>query len=319
LDHCVHSLPLGARAQVRAALLAALLPLGARAQVLPCVVTSLAGTSSPGATDGTGTSAKLITPWSFASASGGTYFTDFNRVRFIAGSTVTTIAGGTTLGNLAGAGTNALFRSPLYVAADPVSGSLYVSDTLNSRIRVISPSGVVSAFSGNGSSGSADGPPASSMFVAPHSLSLAGTVLAVADAGAHRIRSVSTITGDAGSLAGSASNNFGWVDGDAAAALFYAPRGVSWDLSGSLWIADTSSNRIRSLLPSGRVITVAGNAIRQWLDGRGTAASFNGPQGIAADPTTPNACFVFDTVNSVVRRIVSHRTQHLCASRSQRA
>lgn len=294
-----------------AALLAALL--GARAQVLPCVVTGLAGTSSQGTSDGNGAAAKLITPWSFATASGGTYFTDYNRVRFITGSVVTTIAGGTTLGNLDATGTSASLKSPLYVISDPSTLFLYVSDTLNSRIRVISPSGAVSPFSGNGSSGSADGPPSTAMFVAPHSISLAGTVLAVADAGAHRIRSVSTVTGVAESLAGSASNNFGWVDGDAAAALFYAPRGVSWDLSGSLWIADTGSNRIRSLLPSGRVITVAGNAIRQWLDGRGTAASFASPQGISADPTTPNACFVFDTANQVVRRIVSLRTQHLCA------
>lgn len=287
----------------RFSLLAALLLYDGSAQVLPCVVTSLAG-ALRGTSDGTGAAARLTTPHSFANASGGVFVADFNRVRFIAGSTVTTFAGGTTLGNQEGVGSNAQFRSPLYVAADPSSLFLYVADTLNFRIRAISPNGTVSALSGNGTPGSADGPPATAMFVEPSSLSLAGTVLAVADAGAHRIRSVSTLTGVAGSLAGSASNNFGWVDSeDAAAALFYEPRGVSWDLSGSLWIADTLSNRIRALLPSGRVITVAGNAARQWLDGYGTAASFYRPQGIAADPTTPRACFVFDTGNHVVRRI----------------
>src|SRR5580658_8817007 len=56
-----------------------------------------------------------------------------------------TLAGNAGYGSANGAGTNASFHSPSSVAAD-ASNNVYVADTDNHLIRIISPAGVVATF-----------------------------------------------------------------------------------------------------------------------------------------------------------------------------
>lgn len=52
-------------------------------------------------------------------------------------------------------GSTALFSNPHYIA--PYNGDLYVSDLNNHRVRIVTVSGVVSTFAGNGAATNVDG------------------------------------------------------------------------------------------------------------------------------------------------------------------
>lgn len=63
------------------------------------------------------------------------------------------------------------------------------------------------------------------------------------------------------------------------------------------------SNRIYKIGPTGLVSTFAGNGTAGFVDGNGTSAQFNGPQGIAIDGQ--GNVFVADEENGRIRKITS--------------
>jgi serine/threonine-protein kinase len=90
---------------------------------------------------------------------------------------VTTIAGSGVRGYADGTGLAAQFNQPAGVVVTS-SGTIYVSDTYNIRIRAITPDGVVTTIAGSGTTGYADGQGLSAEFNAPTGLVLdaAGTL-----------------------------------------------------------------------------------------------------------------------------------------------
>src|SRR6266496_1097898 len=82
-------------------------------------------------------------------------------------------------------------------------------------------------------------------------------------------------------LAGSGAT--GSVDGNGAEASFSYPQGVAVGPSGNVYVADTSSLKIRKITPEGLVTTLAGDGRSGYDDGIGTQARFFGPLGVAAD------------------------------------
>ena len=104
------------------------------------VVTTLAGSGTPGFADGTGTAASFNDPVGVSlDAAGNVYVADYtnNRIRKITPTgVVTTLAGNNSGEPYDGIGTGASLSLPYSVALD-ATGNLYVSDFNNNRIRKI--------------------------------------------------------------------------------------------------------------------------------------------------------------------------------------
>ena len=117
------------------------------------VVTTLAGTAGTrGSADGTGAAARFNFPVGVATdTSGNVYVADQSNstIRKITPAGVVTTLAGTagTSGSADGTGAAASFYSPRFVATD-TSGNVYVTDTVNSTIRKITPAGVVTTLAG---------------------------------------------------------------------------------------------------------------------------------------------------------------------------
>jgi sugar lactone lactonase YvrE len=215
---------------------------------------------------------------------------------------VTTFAGTAgTLGHADGTGAAASFYYPHGVATD-AAGNVYVADTGNDTIRMITPAGEVTTVAGSpGASGSSDSLGPAARFNVPLGVTVdpSGNVF-VTDNGNATIRKilpggyVATFAGNTG-VKGSA-------DGAAFAATFAYPTGIASDSAGNLYVVDTTNQTIRKVTPSAVVTTFAGTTgVAGIADGAGTTASFNFPGGISVDAN--DNLYVVDNTSNTVRKI----------------
>ncbi|PKH50241.1 hypothetical protein CXF68_05795 [Tenacibaculum sp. Bg11-29] len=182
------------------------------------------------------------------------------------------------------------------VSAD-ASGNVYVVVAKPShKIYKISPSGVVTTLAGS-TGGFANGTGTAAQFSSPSGLAVdaSGNVY-VADMGNHRIRKISP-SGVVTTLAGSTQ---GFAEGTGTAAQFDSPYGVSVDVLGNVYVADSGNHKIRKISPSGVVTTLAGSA-SGFANGRGTAAQFSSPYGVSVDAL--GNVYVADSDNHKIRKI----------------
>jgi DNA-binding beta-propeller fold protein YncE len=221
--------------------------------------------------------------------------------------TVTTIAGMPGVaGSADGPGRNATFNLPYGMVVDS-HGDLYVADSANNTIRMITPAGVVSTFAGTvGVSGSVDGTGPAAQFHNPRGLAIDATdTLYVTDYGNNTIRKVTTPGAVVTTLAGTPGVT-GAADGTGPAAQFWGPGGIATNLAtGNLYVADRFNNTIRMITPAGVVTTIAGSpAANDFVDGTGAAAHFGWPGGLAIDAATGDV-YVADYQHNAVRRITA--------------
>ena len=276
-------------------------------------VTTLAGSgSSTPFANGQGTAATFNGPKGIAAdASGVVYVADYDnhRIRAVTPSgLVSTLAGSWTAMWADGDGAAASFYFPTGVATYPGSGIIYVADTLNRRIRMLTPSGVATTFAGDGwFSGHpsyvgrwADGQGTSASFSLPGCLTVdSAGVVYVGDA--NRIRKITPL-GAVTTLAGTGSSSPFANGVGTSTATFANPSGVAVDGSGNVYVVDTHNSRIRLILPNGTVSTFAGSGICAWADGTGIAAAFCGPRQLSLAATNGNL-LVTDTNNLLIRMI----------------
>lgn len=250
--------------------------------------TGVAGYSGDG---GPATSAELYDPSGLALDSAGDVFiadSNNNRIREVAAKTgiITTYVGGgrVSLGN-GGPATNAVLLFPSDVALDR-AGNLYIGDTDNAEVRMVSAStGVISAVAGNGTFGYAgDGGPATSASLDPPqyiALDSAGN-LYISSVG--HIRKVTAATGIITTITGNGNQGYSG-DGTAATKAEIEAGSLRADQAGNIYFAN-SPNGIREISAgTGIIATVVGNGYNVYGGdgGSATIAGIFNPQGITFD------------------------------------
>jgi len=226
------------------------------------IITTVAGTGTAGYNGDNiaAVSAELRYPEGIAvDGSGNLYIADRsnNRIRKMTASTgiITTVAGGgsgcSQQTDSVGDGclaTSAELANPYGVAVDG-SGSLYIADMSNNRIRKVTLDGTITTVAGTGTQGySGDmGPATSAELANPYGVAVDGSGnLYIADAGNSLIRKV-TPDGTVTSVAGNGTSGYSGDGGPSTSANLYHPSSVAVDSVGNLYITDTANNLIRKV------------------------------------------------------------------------
>ncbi len=169
------------------------------------VVTTLAGGTGPGTTDGVGAAARFFGPHGITTDGTSLFVADTrnNTLRKIdiASKTVTTLAGSGQAVDVDGTGLAAGFNSPKGITTDGTS--LYVSDFgANTLRKVRIADATVTTLAGTaGQAGTADGVGAAARFNSPTGLTTDGTSVFLADSNRNTVRQIVLATATVTTLA----------------------------------------------------------------------------------------------------------------------
>jgi uncharacterized protein (TIGR03437 family) len=240
---------------------------------------------------------------------------------------------------------SARLNGPVALALDS-AGALYVADRNNLRIRLVSPSGIITTLAGDGSSG-----PAYTQLSFPAGVAVDDTgTVDVADQDNDRIQQM-TATGTITTLAGTGTPGFNGDGLPATATELFSPAalalagdrtlyfvdkgnqrvrklaangiistviqaaaaGVAVDLSGNVYVADAGLHSIERIDAQGKVTVLAGTGRAGFGGDGGPAASaqLNSPSGLAVD--SQGNLYIADTGNSRIRMIGSDGTMSTIA------
>lgn len=205
-----------------------------------------------------------------------------------------------THGSYNGLATSSTFYNPTGIAVDG-AGNVYVADTSNDEIRLIS-NGMVSKVAGTPNYVGVkyrDGSASVALFNSPEGIAVdsSGTIY-VADTYNHRIRLISS--GMVSTFAGSGAAG-PLLDGIGTAANLNLPIGLSIDGANNLYVADSANHAIRLITTAQQAVsTLGGNGISGSRNGLGNVAQFNQPFGVVVDSARANL-YVGDTWNQVIR------------------
>jgi uncharacterized protein (TIGR03437 family) len=287
-----------------------------RAQTPPTyTITTIAGSGTPGYSGdgGPANQAELYLPFASVFTGGNLYIADQvnDAVRIVNGGNINTLAGDGTAGYSGDgkAASQAQLYDPTGIVVD-AKGNVYVSDTRNQVVRMITTAGIISTFAGNNIEGAGisgdTGTAQSAQLDYPAGLALdANDNLYIADTANNKIRIVTQATGNPiNTFAGNLFADYSGDGGPAIDAELNNPEGVAVDAAGNVYIADTLNHRIRMVTPDGNIHTVAGNGIAGHSGDGGQAleAELNHPEGVAVD--TAGNIYIADTFNQRIRMVL---------------
>ena len=217
--------------------------------------------------------------------------------------------------------TNADLDLPSSITIDG-AGNMYIADSAHNRIRKVSvpvsPAtvGLISTICGNGNPAfSGDGLLAvNATLNSPSGITIDGAGnLYIADTGNTRVREIVAATGIITTVAGDGAPGTSSSVGDGAAATaanLNAPWGVTLDIGGNLFIADTFHHRVRRVDgTTGIITTVAGTGFTyadgsgKWTGdgGQATAATLSFPYAVLFDAA--GNMYIPDAGNNRVRKV----------------
>jgi sugar lactone lactonase YvrE len=267
-------------------------------------ISTLAG-GAEGYADGAGASASFHTPSALAlDREGNLYVADTgnNRIRKVTKEgVVTTLAGDGTAGFRDGPAAQAQFNAPVGLAVDADRG-VYVADTYNDRIRLITKEGTVRTVAGTGAVGHLDGDAlTTAQLDTPCGLVLSQAgELFIADTGNNRLR---RLTRDGQLITLALVNEEGSLMEELS-----RPVGLALTHDGFLYVSQLDRGRVVQIAPDLRVRALAGLG-SGFADGAGlTEARFNQPAGLAL--ARDGSLYVADSANYLVRRVEPAAAAH---------
>ncbi|MBS1872385.1 MAG: SMP-30/gluconolactonase/LRE family protein [Acidobacteria bacterium] len=152
---------------------------------------------------------------------------------------------------------------------------LFLADGANNRVRKITAAdGIIDTIAGNGLSS-----------YLPRALAISGDTIYFSDADAQRVRTFNVTTGVTGLAAGDGQGAYAGDGSAAVNASLRSPRGITFDSSGRMYIADSANHRVRRINTDATITTVAGTGTA-GSDGDGaaaTSATINEPADVAVD------------------------------------
>lgn len=213
---------------------------------------------------------------------------------------VQTVAGGTK-GKVDGTGAAAQFNGvyDLVVAKD---GNIYAGEFGNTRVRKITPGGVVTTFAGSTQGYKDDDNPLKAKFGHINGITQdnQGNFYISESAFIRKI----DVSGKVTTLAGSSTNQGKTIDGLGAVAGFNGAQFVQISSAGDLYVAETVGNVIRKVTLAGNVTTIAGTPGKGnggYQDGAAATAKFNAPS--AAMANARGDVYIAENKNTKIRKL----------------
>lgn len=176
-------------------------------------------------------------------------------------------------------GVDAYFNYPMGINCDP-QGNVYVADSRNNQIRMITQDGVVRMVAGDesGASGFTDGIGSAALFDYPNDVSVdrSGNIF-VADTNNHAIRRITSwtagvltvagdgVAGDGYRVRGSASNN----------GRLRSPQSIACTPSGTVYVFDTGNRKIKLWNTSFDLLRFSGSGNSGYAIGNADVCEYN--------------------------------------------
>jgi sugar lactone lactonase YvrE len=271
-------------------------------------VTTVAGSpGQSGSANGPGSAARFNAPTGIAvDAAGNIYVADKDNhtIRKISvEGVVTTLAGiDGQAGDSDGTGSEARFSQPWGIAWDR-KDILYVTDSTGYRVRKVTTAGVASTLLYPAAHND-------TQLRGPHGIKLdaAGNLYftdfqhvpmsqlppKTPPNNSATIRKYDFSTGLLSTIAGAAYSD-GYYDAIGSGAAFRAPRGLTVDAEGNVFVADSGNSLIRKVTPAGVVTTYAGPSAASFT------VALNAPADLIASAS--GDLYVVDTDNHVIRKL----------------
>ncbi len=262
------------------------------------LISTLVGNGTQGYTGdgGPANQAQLALPGGIAfDSQGDMYIADAvnNVVRKVSGGTINTFAGTGTAGYSGdkGPATAAELNNPEGVAVDS-TGNVYIADSANNVIRVVSTSGTITTFAGNNIAGyeGDTGPANQAELNVPCGIAIdSSNNVYIADSDNNVIRIVTNNVINTVGLTGAYLNH---------------PDGVAVDAAGDIFVADTDNERVVEFAAvTYNYSLIAGNGNPGYSGDSGPAqnAELQDPKGVAVD--AQGYVYIADTINGRIRKV----------------
>ncbi len=209
---------------------------------------------------------------------------------------ISIVAGSKRAGFKDNIGLLAQFDSPTALYLDKNS-TIYVADSYNNVIRIISPDGNVSTLKVIDEHNTSNRIAAT--FNRPTGVTMdSKSNLYIADTYNNQIKK---ITPDGNLTVFAGSQTMGFKDAKGKKALFNTPYALGVDSHDNIIVADYLNHSIRKITPDAVVTTIAGNQRAGFKDGFGSDALFNRPTAISIGKE--DTIYVADSYNNRIRKI----------------